>query len=251
MKYLSEINAFYDWLETNTLADSDIVLWHALMHICNKAGWPRHFAAAVSVLQIKTGLKRDRIYDSRNRLRDAGRLRWDSRKGNQSAIYELVPFVSDTATQIPTQTPSQAIVSAIATQLPTQLPTQSPTQLPTQSPTINRLEKRIPEKTDDDFSRVVKAVSDVMGRVILSPFEAEQIGMWLAEHTVELVLEAVKQAGLNGANRPIKYIDTMLFDWKKRGIKNIEEAAAPTIKATKKANSKNWRDLLSPKREEM
>ena len=250
MKYLSEINAFYDWLETNTLADSDIVLWHALMHICNKAGWPRHFAAAVSVLQIKTGLKRDRIYDSRNRLRDAGRLRWDSRKGNQSAIYELVPFVSDTATQIPTQTPSQAIASATATQSPTQLPTQSPTQLPTQSPTINRLDKRIPEKTDDDFSRVVKAVSDVMGRVILSPFEAEQIGMWLAEHTLDMVLEAVKQAGLNGANRPIKYIDTMLLDWKKRGIKTIEEASAPVIKPSKRANSKNWRDLLHG-REEM
>lgn len=243
MKYLSEINAFYDWLETNTLATSDIVVWHALMHICNKAGWPRHFTVAMDVMKVKTGLKRDTLYECRNRLRNAGRIRWDSRKGNQSAIYEIIPFVSDISTQTPTQSP-------------TQTPIQTPKQLPTQTPTINRLEENTAEKNDDEFSQVVKGVSDVMGRVILSPFEAEQIGMWLNEYHFPLVMEAVRQSGLNGAAKPMPYIDTILLDWGKRGITTVaaaKEAAQQKQLIARpggKKKKENWRDLL-PKREEM
>jgi hypothetical protein len=89
MNYLREINAFYDWLETNPLSTSGIALWYALMHINNKAGWAKEFAVAVSVLCIKTGLSSRTVYDARNELKTKGRLDWRSRKGNQSAIYEL------------------------------------------------------------------------------------------------------------------------------------------------------------------
>lgn len=89
MNYLREINAFYDWLETNPLSTSGIALWYALMHINNKAGWTKEFAVAVSVLCIKTGLSSRTVYDARNELKTKGRLEWKSRKGNQSAIYEL------------------------------------------------------------------------------------------------------------------------------------------------------------------
>ena len=92
MNYIREINAFYDWLETNTLSDSAVNLWHALMHIANKAGWIEEFAVALSTLQLKTGLKKDAIITARNRLQTAGRITFKSRSGQQSAIYSIAPF---------------------------------------------------------------------------------------------------------------------------------------------------------------
>jgi hypothetical protein len=122
MNYIAEIKAFYDWLETNKLPTSSIVLWHALMHMANKTGWQDNFAVAVSVLEIRTGLKRQAIYDARNKLKSAGLLKFESRNGNQSAIYTIIPFVSVERTQEHTQ-----------------YHTQKHTQTHTQTPTINKL----------------------------------------------------------------------------------------------------------------
>lgn len=92
MNYIREINAFYDWLETNSISDSAIVLWHALMHISNRAGWITEFAVALSTLETKTGLKKDAIIRARNRLQQVGRIGFQSRNGQQSAIYSIKPF---------------------------------------------------------------------------------------------------------------------------------------------------------------
>lgn len=92
MNYTDEVNAFYDWLETNSIAVSSIALWHALMHICNKTGWQPEFTVAVSVLSAKTGLERRTIYNARNELKQKGRIDFRERKGNQCAIYLIIPF---------------------------------------------------------------------------------------------------------------------------------------------------------------
>lgn len=73
MKYLSEINAFYDWLEINQLSTSAIALWHTIMHINNKAGWVKTFTVAESVLSIKTGLSGRTVRNARNELKQKGR----------------------------------------------------------------------------------------------------------------------------------------------------------------------------------
>jgi len=95
VNYLKEINAFYDWLETNSIPDSAIVLWHALMHICNKAGWVTEFAVAISTLEAKTGLKKGAIIRARQRLQQEGRIDFKSRSGQQSAIYAITAFEVD------------------------------------------------------------------------------------------------------------------------------------------------------------
>ena len=103
MNYLKEINSFYDWLETNSISNSAIVLWHALMHINNRAGWIPEFAVAISTLEVKTGLKKDAILTARNRLQQMGRIKIKTRPGQQSALYSIIPFDSEN----PTQTASQ------------------------------------------------------------------------------------------------------------------------------------------------
>lgn len=95
MQYLTELNAFYDWLETNDLDASCIALWHAIMQTANRAGWPETFAVASSVLSVKAGLNRDAFFRARNRLVQLGRINCTSRKGRQSAVYCLIPFASE------------------------------------------------------------------------------------------------------------------------------------------------------------
>ena len=92
MNPLKEINSFYDWLETNSISTSVIALWHALMHINNKAGWIPEFAVAMSVLEMKSGLKKGAIITARLKLQQLGRVDFKSRAGQQSAIYRIIPF---------------------------------------------------------------------------------------------------------------------------------------------------------------
>jgi hypothetical protein len=102
MNYTKEVNAFYDWLETNSIAVSSIAVWHALMHICNKTGWLPEFTVAVSVLSAKTGLERRTIYNARNELKLKGRIEFKERKGNQSAIYSILWFCDNECESIDT-----------------------------------------------------------------------------------------------------------------------------------------------------
>ena len=87
--YLSEINMFYDWLETNQVPKSAIALWHALMHINNKAGWGQTFTVAVSTLESKTGFKRSELFEARNLLTQKRRINWKQRGGNLCAEYKI------------------------------------------------------------------------------------------------------------------------------------------------------------------
>ncbi|NBI29113.1 DnaD domain protein [Chengkuizengella marina] len=98
MNYIKEINAFYDQLELNDLSASAIALWHALMHINNKAGWAETFTVAASVLSVKSKLSERTISKARNELKQKGYIDFQSRKGNKAPIYKinsLTAIISD------------------------------------------------------------------------------------------------------------------------------------------------------------
>lgn len=57
----------------------------------------------------------------------------------------------------------------------------------------------------------------------LSPMEYEIIGAWLeSDFTEELIGEALKEATYNGVSN-LRYIDKILYEWHKKGIKNKED----------------------------
>ena len=126
MNYIKEINSFYDWLELNSVSDSVITLWHAMMHINNKAGWKVEFTVAISTLQVKTSLSKSSIIRARNILKQLGRIDFKERKGNQSCAYKIIAFHGDTQND---------------TQCETEFVTQTDTQTVTQADTINKLNK--------------------------------------------------------------------------------------------------------------
>lgn len=126
MNYILEINAFFDWLETNPLPKSANALWHVLMHINNKAKWSKSFEVAILTLVLKTGFKRSELFEARNVLTQKGRITWKSRGGNLSAVYSIIPFcVHNTDTLADASTDANGKTN--------------PMQLRTQTPTTNKL----------------------------------------------------------------------------------------------------------------
>ena len=134
IKYIDEINSFHDWLLTRSISASARLLWFALMHYCNKTGWKREFNVAISALELDTGLSKQSIIRARNSLQQSGRIIVRARRGNQSSIYQIIPFAYHTGTQNDTQADTQA-------------DTQTDTQADTQADTIPRLDKTRLDKT--------------------------------------------------------------------------------------------------------
>ena len=93
MNYLAELKAFYDKLELNPQPNTVIALWHALMSIANKAGWPDTFTVASSVLGLRSGLNASALKRARNKLATDGFIDWKPRGGNQSAQYHIKSLV--------------------------------------------------------------------------------------------------------------------------------------------------------------
>lgn len=57
----------------------------------------------------------------------------------------------------------------------------------------------------------------------LSPIEYEIINGWVSSNIKEeLILGALKEAVFNGVNN-LRYIDKILYEWNKKGIKNVKD----------------------------
>lgn len=118
MNYISEINKFYDWLETSSVSHSAISLWHTLMHINNKCGWKVEFTVASSILELKSGLSNSQFKRARNTLEQNGRILWEKRSGNQCAKYSIIPFVVHSEPQSVLQSVPQTVPQSVPQSVP-------------------------------------------------------------------------------------------------------------------------------------
>lgn len=59
----------------------------------------------------------------------------------------------------------------------------------------------------------------------LSPLECETLAIWQDQdqHDAQLIKHALKEAVLSG-KLSFRYIDRILFEWKKNGLKTVEQA---------------------------
>ncbi|WP_144511365.1 DnaD domain-containing protein [Bacillus sp. FJAT-22090] len=76
----------------------------------------------------------------------------------------------------------------------------------------------------EEEGEIYKLFEQEFGR-LLSPMEYETIGMWFDQdkHTAALIRLALKEAVLS-QKLSLRYIDRILFEWKKKNIKTVEAA---------------------------
>ncbi|MGD6815796.1 DnaD domain-containing protein [Metabacillus sp. 84] len=78
-----------------------------------------------------------------------------------------------------------------------------------------------PEKTEESLYTVFE---QEFGRP-LSPFECETLGIWMDQdhHDHDIIKAALRESVISGKLN-FRYIDRILFEWKRNGIKTIQEA---------------------------
>jgi len=103
MNYLTEIRLFYDKLPSFQLTSSDIALWHGLMNIFNRAGWPQELSISPSEIQACTCISKTGIFRCRKSLCQAGLIEFRPQKGCRSGIYRIMPLSLSIAVQIGAQ----------------------------------------------------------------------------------------------------------------------------------------------------
>lgn len=91
------------------------------------------------------------------------------------------------------------------------------------------LEVNETEEENTKSTIVYEKIEEEFGRT-LSPIEYEIIKGWLDSNiSEELILEALKEAVLNGVNN-LKYIDRILFEWTKKGYSKKKDVRKKAIK---------------------
>ena len=91
------------------------------------------------------------------------------------------------------------------------------------------------ETKENDKKDLYDCFEKEFGRT-LSPMEYEIINSWLEQKiSEELIIEALKETVFNGVNN-LRYVDKILYEWNKKGIKKPSDIAA---KEKKQAEEKN------------
>ena len=91
---------------------------------------------------------------------------------------------------------------------------------------------------DNSDSNIYGLIEKEFGRT-LSSIEYEIIKAWLNDNiSEELIKEALKEAIFNGVSN-LRYIDKILYEWNKKGIKSVSDVE----NMRKKRNKKDTDDI--------
>lgn len=260
MNYVREINAFYDWLETNSLSVSAVALWHALMHMCNKCGWTTEFAVATSVLAIKTGLSERSIYNARNELQQRGRIIWKSRKGNQSAVYTILPFESERLRACAADNASDKGLSACGAGNHADNRAGNRADNHAGNHADNRAALTKPNKNETETKTKQQEGQEDRARARVSwrawyerKFAAFPSARWASEIdekvqqglSEELVIRALEQALEADAQHPMAWANNRLSVWFAKGIRTLDDLTAAEQREVHGIGG-TWKRLVSP-----
>lgn len=98
------------------------------------------------------------------------------------------------------------------------------------------------QTSESDNSNIFEIIEKEFGRT-LSPMEYEIIKAWLDNHMdEEIIKEAIKEATFNGVSN-LRYIDKILYEWGKIGIKSAKDVEANRKKRNHKTKDSNIEDV--------
>ena len=212
MHYKAEIMAFYDWLETNPLPTSAIALWHAIANIATKTDRQQEFAVAISVLEAKTGLNAKAVTRARNQLAQSGLIKWKSRKGNQSALYELISLSDNLRDKN-----DSSFVPQPVHQMSHNM-----------SHKVSILNNKEDDDKDDDNKKGLAAIAGFYEQNIglVPPYVVHEIQDLLGRGVEDkLIIEALKISVANNA-RKWSYAKAVLSDCEDKGIRTLKDFKA-------------------------
>ena len=185
MKYITQINAYWNWVKLNDLSSRAGYLYFAILDCANTAGWKGEFNAPNSTLQAMAGLDKNGLVRYRNALVQAGLIKYQQGKRGASGTYSIIPLY-DTNNDTNSDANSELIAIPIANQsgYPNRVHTKSKSKsesksiIPPISPNgdIAPLEGERPRKhkygeyknvllTDDELEKLKAEYADYLDRI--------------------------------------------------------------------------------------
>lgn len=210
MNYLEQIVLFYRWKEVNPLPASAIVIWHELMAVCNKAGWPKEFTVPNMVLQSNSGLSRKEFERGRQILIENDLISYKkSNRVNKAGKYKILPRLSKKDNEKDNRRGNEK-----------------------DNEKDNFKELKDLNKNKDSTSsksELYESFYAAHKRVFgfdCNPHQANTLGVYIDQDGVEeaVVVRAIERSGLASKGYKFGLITKILDDYFKSGVKTIDQA---------------------------
>ena len=231
MNYITEINVFYQRQETNPLSSHAANLWHTLMHINNRAGWIKKFTVSVSVLCSKSNLTNSTFKLARIELRDKGYIRYESRSGNQAAIYQILSAEESNMDQNNAQ---NADANQTDHKDQTNMQTKNTHDLDHKAVPLVK-QKEIKQRTSTTAVGAIDFFQKNIGKI--GPYMKSDLIKWVNDVGEPLVIAAMKRT-LERGKENWGYIKAILQNWLEKGIKTVEDSETEIFTLRKKQGQK-------------
>ena len=226
MNYIKQLNALYDWLQSNHLSASAQLLYHTLLMINNSCGWTEWFQRTNQSICGLIGIDEKTLIRARNELKQKGLIDFKSgSKKGEITRYKIIDLTSagEKTVKIP---PNECLDGKI--------PSKPPVEPPVEPPDIYKLKQKqknndvvvdIDEpsnfQTDEKFKKVVHLFEN-SGFGTINTTIADTLKDFAKNYSFELIEEAFRRARQNHAVS-LRYVETMLIAWKEQGIETLEQ----------------------------
>ena len=235
MKYISQINAFWNWARLNELPSGSGYLYFAILDCANTCGWKDEFNAPNSTLQAMAGLDRYGLTRYRNILIQAGLITYKQGKRGNAGIYTITPLYDEDGAICCTSATSSATDNAtssahILQQVPHTSCNNSCTH--TKSKSKSKSKSSNPISTDVDIAPCKKPYGE-FNNVLLSDPELEKLKARFSDWD-----KRIERLSVYIANHPNKYKNhyATILTWAdmdtKKGENNARQGSGPNFGIT-------------------
>jgi hypothetical protein len=227
MDYLEQVVAFHQWKEVNPLPASAIALWHELMAVCNKAGWPEEFTVKSALLQANAGLSRKEFDRARQILTDLGRIGYKkSGRVNMAGKYSVIPFPIVQKGQQEGQREGHRTEHRRDNRRDNYKDLKELKDLKSSS-SASSAGDGVESLTTEKPETLYQAHERVFGFGFSNPMQAQRLGSYLDDGMEEAVLiRALERAALASTGYSFPLIDRIVKDYFAVGAMDIESAKA-------------------------
>lgn len=137
MNYIKQLNALYDWLQSNRLSSSAQLLYHTLLMINNKCGWTEWFERTNQAICGLIGIDEKTLIRARNELKQKGLIDFVSgRKKGDITKYRIINISTG------------VLDGKFPAYPPVEPPAYPPAYPPVEPPDINKLKTKTETKRD-------------------------------------------------------------------------------------------------------
>lgn len=220
MKYISQLNGFWNWRALNGLTSKQADLYMAILSVGNETGWKSPFNIPNSNLVGRCSMSLKELYRVRNALVQKGLIEYENGKKGTSGLYTIVPLYDESL--------GTNLVTNIGTNVVTNMGTNVGTNMVT-IPRVRVRERKEDAKASKKSPETVFAEYAQEDEKLMEAFRGyaemrKQIKKPLTVRATEMLIKKLEALSADG-NPPDRVLDQSTFsNW--QGVFPLKDGGA-------------------------